>query len=613
MGGIWGSTTPIRPGLYLNFETTGTDAVPAGNSGIVGLPITADWGPVGEFVELSSDAQYRSVFGPNNYDKSYLVQEAFRGGALRVLAFRMADPTTVAASELALTDDAATYAVATTTPGASGTDEVQSLTAANPATGGNFTLGFTGTVASPIAVETTGPIPYNATASQVQAALEALPSIAVGDVTVTGGPLPGSAITITFTGGTTTAYNEANIGQLTVNSAGLTGGDTLLTLTAKYAGTRGDGIRVVVRPNPLSNSRKDVHIYEGNELREKYVYEATDHETLVALINDPQDGSALVTAALDTGHAEYPGPYTVELANNLTGTYLTGGNNGDSGLTVADYTDPLGVFDMFERRGGFDVFTLPDEDDTALIGALIQWAQALNEDGNYVEVVVGGDLDEILPTAITRSDSADSEWIVNVGRTDLRVTYPDGTSVIRRTAAMTARVAGKIAGAGIDRAVTFSDMSTPDSPVEIVTPLTKQEIEEAITSGVVIFTKRGSRVVIEDGVTTYTSYTTEKDRTFGNIKSVRTMQQIGRDFNEIIENGFIGVTNNNAATRTALITAVKKYLSGLEERGAIVNGSQVLLDERFNNEGDTVHLLLLVQFGRELKRVLMTLRAPILT
>ena len=90
------------------------------------------------------------------------------------------------------------------------------------------------------------------------------------------------------------------------------------------------------------------------------------------------------------------------------------------------------------------------------------------------------------------------------------------------------------------------------------------------------------------------------------------MQQIGRDFNELIENGFIGVTNNNAATRSSLISAVGGYLTNLEDQGALIKGSQVVLDDRFNNLGDSVHLLLLVQFGRELKRVLMTLRAPIL-
>ncbi len=66
------------------------------------------------------------------------------------------------------------------------------------ATSGTFTLDFSGTVANPIATETTGAIAFNASAADVQAALEALPSIAPGDVSVTGGN--GGPWKIAFTG-----------------------------------------------------------------------------------------------------------------------------------------------------------------------------------------------------------------------------------------------------------------------------------------------------------------------------------------------------------------------------------------------------------------------------
>jgi hypothetical protein len=241
----------------------------------------------------------------------------------------------------------------------------------------------------------------------------------------------------------------------------------------------------------------------------------------------------------------------------------------------------------------------------------------------YVMTVIGGDLGETTDEAIARSEGADSEWIVNVGRTDLRVTYPLNTvpgqdpvtgTVDRRTAALTARVAGEIASAGVGRAVTFADMGANDSTVEIITPMTIDEIEEAITSGVIVFTKRGPRVVIEDGVTTYVapSNAVEKDATFGNIKAVRTMQKIGRDFTEIIEAGFIGQQTNSSATRSNLLNVVSGYLGGLEDQGALVPGSEVQLDDRYDNTKANIYLLLLVQFSRELKRVLMTLRAPLL-
>lgn len=69
----------------------------------------------------------------------------------------------------ALTGDTApTAAVATTTAGKAGTDEVQSVTITD-ATGGTFTLTFNG--------KTTAAIAYNATPAQVQAALRALSTI----------------------------------------------------------------------------------------------------------------------------------------------------------------------------------------------------------------------------------------------------------------------------------------------------------------------------------------------------------------------------------------------------------------------------------------------------
>ena len=69
---------------------------------------------------------------------------------------------------------------------------VHTLTMSGTPTGGTFTLSYGG--------QTTTPLAYNATAAQVQAALQALSSIGPSNVTVSGGPFPGSAMTITFAG-----------------------------------------------------------------------------------------------------------------------------------------------------------------------------------------------------------------------------------------------------------------------------------------------------------------------------------------------------------------------------------------------------------------------------
>lgn len=71
-----------------------------------------------------------------------------------------------------------------------GVNAVKTLTITGTPTGGTFTLTFGG--------QTTAAIAYNATAAQVQAALELLSSIGTGGVVCAGGPLPGTGVTITF-------------------------------------------------------------------------------------------------------------------------------------------------------------------------------------------------------------------------------------------------------------------------------------------------------------------------------------------------------------------------------------------------------------------------------
>ncbi|MBM81981.1 MAG: hypothetical protein CMJ78_15530, partial [Planctomycetaceae bacterium] len=93
-----------------------------------------------------------------------------------------------------------------------GTNEVQTLALSGNPTGGTFTLTFGG--------QTTTAIGFDVTDATVQAALEALSSIGVNNVTVAGGTLPGNTLTITFVG----ALANMDVAAITSDSTGLTGG-----------------------------------------------------------------------------------------------------------------------------------------------------------------------------------------------------------------------------------------------------------------------------------------------------------------------------------------------------------------------------------------------------
>lgn len=94
------------------------------------------------------------------------------------------------------------------------------LTVTGTPTGGSFNLRVaTGSAGSGRTYDAT--IPFNATATQAKALIEALPNMKDGSVAASGGPLPGTAITLQFEGMGQGAPRETSI-----SANNLTGGTT---------------------------------------------------------------------------------------------------------------------------------------------------------------------------------------------------------------------------------------------------------------------------------------------------------------------------------------------------------------------------------------------------
>lgn len=116
-------------------------------------------------------------------------------------------------------------AITSTVTELDGTNEIQTVTV--NATGGTFTITYSG--------QTTAAIAFNAAASAVTSALEALSNIAPGDVVVTGGPGAaggGTPYTLTFGG---TLANQ-NVAAVTTGAGSLTGGAGTATVATPTPG-----------------------------------------------------------------------------------------------------------------------------------------------------------------------------------------------------------------------------------------------------------------------------------------------------------------------------------------------------------------------------------------
>ncbi len=106
-----------------------------------------------------------------------------------------------------------TFVVPSLVPQVAVTNEVQTLTITGTPTGGTFTLKFAGAETAAIA--------YNATGAAVASALNLLGNLGASAVVGGGGPFPGTAVTITFSG---TAVAGQDVPLITLGNNSMTGG-----------------------------------------------------------------------------------------------------------------------------------------------------------------------------------------------------------------------------------------------------------------------------------------------------------------------------------------------------------------------------------------------------
>lgn len=183
------------------------------------------------------------------------------------------------------------YQKGTGAAGAAAVNEVQQFDL-GAASAGTFTVTFDG--------QTTAALAYNVSNANLLIALQNLPNIDVGDVTVGGGTLPGTAVTLTFAG----QYAGVNVPQITVAAvAALTGGTITVatntqgspaTLTGSATDGRGDpanivGINDTFLPWQLIERDVEVAVLYKGTCVQAWCYEYTAAGVEMALTNTTAD------------------------------------------------------------------------------------------------------------------------------------------------------------------------------------------------------------------------------------------------------------------------------------------------------------------------------------
>lgn len=211
---------------FTRLDTDGSPLAGAGNAYVSRAIVTAGIG-----LEYTDGEEISQTNGSGQICVSYRAPDTLVRGTISDLQFCGPDPHILH------------FLMGGTLIERAATSEVQTVTITGTPTAGTFALGFDGQV--------TGPIDFDATNAEVDTALEALSNLGVGDVTVTGGPGPGTPFVVTFSSAL------GNVPVMTLADNDLTGG-TAPTVTIT-TGTPGSSLTAIgyrapeVGGDPLPN------------------------------------------------------------------------------------------------------------------------------------------------------------------------------------------------------------------------------------------------------------------------------------------------------------------------------------------------------------------------
>lgn len=294
--------------------------------------------------------------------------------------------------------------------------------------------------------------------------------------------------------------------------------------TAKYPGTRGNDLRVVITANENSTEQKPLF----------------DVETFLGTVQvDLQEGVAAITDLKANAYVDWKSSGTLSLTASLP---LTGGTNG----TVAD-SDYQTYLDQAEA---YTFNAMGCTESKATITALFAaFAKRMRDDvGKKFQVVLFRKL-------------ADYEGVVSV---------KNGLTSDKTSTALIPWVTGVIGGTAVNKSATNM---TYDGEYDVDTDFTQTQLENGIREGSFMFHRVDEAVCVLTDINSFISITDEKSSDFSSNQTIRVLDQIANDIAVLFGKKYLGKVPNDAAGRISLWNDIVKHHTELQDIRAIENFS----------------------------------------
>ena len=288
---------------------------------------------------------------------------------------------------------------------------------------------------------------------------------------------------------------------------------TVLTVTAKYAGTTGNKITVVITNDKPVMGTSTIQVLVNRMVQETFT---------AGLITDLSN--------IESNFVDFEVLSTTASIPATTGIALTGGTNGSVINTL--YNTFWGLLDTKD----FQCIAMYANDDTIapLLKAKVNvWR---NKRGKKVQAVVYNYPD------------ADDEGIISVNQGFKTATETVDTTLFP------VYVASLTAGAQVNQSLTAAVV---EGAVEIINHLAEDEIEDALNAGKFVLSYRqDGAVCVEKDINTLRTFTADKNYAFSKNRVIRCLDQIGNDIALIFNRNYAGKIDNNGIGRNQFKTEI---------------------------------------------------------
>lgn len=339
-----------------------------------------------------------------------------------------------------------------------------------------------------------------------------------------------------------------------------------LTITAAYKGTRGNAITVTITA--------DADI-AGSFIVTTYLDGVAVAEESAATIGDLTGNDFVL----------FSGIAATSLVASA-GMVLVGGTT--TAAASADYTAYFTALEVQE----FNVIGLPITDATINAAAASFVKRMIETEGKKIQVV--------MPSYAT----ADHEGVISV---ENGVILSDGTEINTTTAV--AWVMGATAAAAIYEDLTYSSY---EDAVDVTQKYTNTQIEAMLNAGKFFFVpkvfKSGvTKIVVQEDLNTFTSFTADKGKEFRYNRSIRTMFDIGTTVPQLWEQYYIGKVDAMDDGLDGFKGDLINYFGSLQKLRAIKNFADEDIELSLNDD-DSVIAGLGVQVVRAMKKLYMSVK-----